>query len=75
MDEVVRLWERDREARQSLEAKWTYEVLVEVASERLHLDVEGKRAFVLHPDHNLVRHVVNELVALGWTGVGRPPKV
>ena len=73
VDEAVQFYEEDRASRMVLEAAWAYQVFVKVAAERLNLGLVAKQAFLHHPNHEVVRAVITELVANGWSGEGPAP--
>ena len=73
VDDVIQFYQDDKSARFFMESKWCYESFVKLAAARLTLGEEAKRAFLYHPDHTVVKAVINELISHGWTGDGAAP--
>ena len=67
--------ENEREARTLLYSRWSLESWVEVASWSLGTNDEGRHAFRLRPNWNIVEQIANAALATFYRGPGDPPKI
>ena len=75
LDERVRLYESEREARHIVYAKWCLEAWINLASYSLHTDEAGREAFRRLPNYEIVGCYVNEVLARDYKGTGLPPRM
>ena len=75
LDERVREYEAERDARLKLYSKWCLEAWVNVASYSLHTDEAGREAFRLLPNWGIVETLVNTALASNYRGPGLPPRM
>ena len=75
LDQRVRVYEAEREARHCLYAKWCLEAWINLASYSLHTDEAGREAFRRLPNWEIVECYVNEALARDYRGTGLPPRM
>ena len=75
LDDRIRLYEEEREARHIVYAKWCLDAFIELASYSLHTDEEGRSAFRRLPNYEIVTATVNDLIARDFQGTGEPPRM
>ena len=75
VEEVINVYLSEGAARTSFYASSCYLAMVELASHRIYTEADAQAAFRRHPDHGVVRAVVNHLINQGWTGHGEPPQM
>ena len=75
LDQKVREYEAEREARYCLYSKWCLEAWVNLASYSLHTDEAGREAFRHLPNWEIVEALVNQALASNYRGPGLPPRM
>ena len=75
LDDRIRLYEEEREARHIVYSKWCLEAFIELASYSLHTDEAGRAAFRRHPNYEIVAATVNGVLARDFQGSGDPPRM
>ena len=75
LDQRVRVYEAERDARYELYSKWCLEAWVNLASYSLHTDEAGREAFRHLPNWEIVEALVNQALASNYIGPGLPPRV
>ena len=75
LDDRIRLYEAEREARQIVYSKWCLEAFITLASYSLHTDEAGRAAFCRLPNYEIVAATVNGVLARDYQGTGDPPRM
>ena len=75
LDDRIRLYESEREARHIVYSKWCLEAFIELASYSLHTDEAGRAAFRRLPNYEIVAATVNGVLARDYQGTGDPPRM